>query len=316
MKDNFAEAYNNLGNAMRELNKTSEALNNLKTSIKIKPEYAEAFYNLGGVHQQLGNKEEAISSFKKAIEIKPNYIEAYNSLGIVYESLAMYDESLSTYELAIKINPAYEKLYNNLGNLLSHVGKYDEATPKYHKAIELKPDYTKAYSNLLLNLNYKSNFDIKIYLSEAKKFRDNCKPKIETSFKYQYNKNPEKLKIGLVSADFGNHPGGYFTLSTLKELKNKKFELIAYATTNRNDEFSHHFLSLFTKWNIIEKKKDEEIVEQIVNDGIHILMDLQGHTADNRLPIFIYKPAPIQISWLSQGTLGIPRPSYRCRFGN
>ena len=49
-----------------------------------------------------------------------------------------------------------------------------------------------------------------------------------------------------MSADFGNHPGGYFTLSTLKELKNKKFELIAYATTNRKDEFSHHFPSLFS----------------------------------------------------------------------
>ena len=107
----------------------------------------------------------------------------------------------------------------------------------------------------MFNLNYKSNLDTKIYLSEAKKFRDNCKPKRKISFKYQYNKNPEKLKIGLVSSDFGNHPGCYFTLSTLKELKNKKFKLIAYTTTNRKDEFSHHFPSLFSKWNIIEKKK-------------------------------------------------------------
>ncbi len=310
LKGNFAEAYNNIGNAMRELNRSSEALNNLKTSIQIKPDYAEAFCNLGGAHQQFGNKEEAIRNFKKAIEIRPNYIEAYNSLGLVYESLTMYDESINTYERGIKLNPNYEKLYNNLGNLLSHIGKYDKATSKYHKAIELKSDYTKAYSNLLLNLNYKSNFDAKIYLSEAKKFRDNCKPKRKISFKYQYNKNPEKLKIGLVSADFGNHPGGYFTLSTLKELKNKKFELIAYAATNRKDEFSHHFPSLFSKWNIIEKKKDEEIVDQIVNDGIHILIDLQGHSSHNRLPIFMYKAAPVQASWLAQGSTGIPEIDY------
>mgnify|MGYP003311228065 CR=1 FL=1 len=32
-----------------------------------------------------------------------------------------------------------------------------------------------------------------------------------------------KLKIGFISADFGNHPGGYFTLSTLRELRKKAF---------------------------------------------------------------------------------------------
>ena len=133
----------------------------------------------------------------------------------------MYEESLSSYEKAIKLNPSYEKPYNNIANLLGHLGKYDEATLNYHKAIKIKPDYAKAYSNLLFNLNYKTNFSPNIYLYEAKKFRANCKPKKKLFFKYQYDKNPKKLKVGLVSADFGNHPGGYFTLSTLKELKNK-----------------------------------------------------------------------------------------------
>jgi len=58
------------------------------------------------------------------------------------------------------------------------------------------------------------------------------------------------------------------------------------------------------------KKKDEEVIRQINEDGIHILMDLQGHSARNRLPIFIYKAAPIQISWLGQGSTGIPEMDY------
>jgi predicted O-linked N-acetylglucosamine transferase (SPINDLY family) len=59
-----------------------------------------------------------------------------------------------------------------------------------------------------------------------------------------------------------------------------------------------------------KKKDDENVVKQIINDGIHILIDLQGHSAKNRLPIFIYKPAPVQVTWLGQGSTGISEIDY------
>ena len=160
-------------------------------------------------------------------------------------------------------------------------------------------------------MNYKTNFDPDLYLSESKKFRSNCKSiKKDLSFKHQYEKKPKKLRLGLVSADFGNHPGGFFTLNTLRELRKKNFELIAYSNKDRKDEFSHHFKPLFSKWYSIAKKKDDEVVEQIFKDGIHILIELQGHSAENRIPVFMYKAAPIQVSWLSTGTLGVSEIDY------
>ena len=86
--------------------------------------------------------------------------------------------------------------------------------------------------------------------------------------------------------------------------------MVAYSTTNRKDQYSQNFKKLFTKWNLIEKKSDKEAVETIFNDGIHILIDHQGHTSNNRLPLFFYKPAPIQITWLGQGSSGIKEIDY------
>ena len=214
------------------------------------------------------------------------------------------------YKKVLEIKPNSENAYNNLGNLLNSLGKYEEATTAYEKAIKIKPDFAIAHSNLLLNLNYEFNFDHNNYLKKAKEFKLNCSPKKKISIKYKYKKNPDKLRIGFVSSDFGNHPGGYFSLSTLKELRKKNFELIAYSTADRNDELSANFRSIFAKWNSIEKIKDEKIVENILNDEIHILIEMQGHSGKNRLPLFIYKPAPIQVSWLSQGTTGISEIDY------
>ena len=310
LKKDFAEAFNNLGNAYIDFDKPKDSLQYFNKALEFNPSYAEAYNGIGAANEKLGNKNDALKNYQKATEIKPDYAEAYNSLGTLYSNLSKFDESLSNYKKAIQLKTNYEKAYNNLGNLLSNLGKFDEATNAYKQAIKIKPDYPKAYSNLLFNLIYKTDFDLNYYLSEAKKFRLNCKTIKKLKFTYKYETNPKKLRVGFVSADFGNHPGGYFTLGLLRELRKKNFELVAYPTIERKDEFSHHFKSLFSKWILIKKKDDEDVVKQIINDGIHILIDLQGHSAKNRLPIFIYKPAPVQVTWLGQGSTGIPEIDY------
>ena len=67
---------------------------------------------------------------------------------------------------------------------------------------------------------------------------------------------------------------------------------------------------MFFKWNSIQNKSDKEVASQILEDKIHILIDMQGHSARNRLPVFFYKAAPIQATWLGQGTSGILEMDY------
>ena len=311
LKKNFFIAYFNLGNAMHENNKTKESLKYYKEAIKINSNYHEAYHSLGEAYVTLGDNNSAIKNFKISLKINPNYASAYNSLGIILSEISMFDEALLHYKKALLINPNDEKYHNNIGNLFSELGKHDKANEAYNKAIKIKPNFARAYSNILLNLNYKFNFDLELYLSIAKKFRLNCKKKKEKiSSQYVYEKQPAKLKVGLLGSDFGNHPGGFFSLSTIKELKKKNFELIAYSCLDRNDDLSSSFRSLFPKWHSIENNKDEDVVKKILNDGIHILIDMQGHSGNNRLPIFMHKAAPIQATWHCQGSTGIPEIDY------
>jgi predicted O-linked N-acetylglucosamine transferase (SPINDLY family) len=69
--------------------------------------------------------------------------------------------------------------------------------------------------------------------------------------------------------------------------------------------------SCFNKWLTITGLSDQALAECIQRDGIDILIDLSGHTANNRLPAFAYKPAPIQASWLGYfATTGVKEVDY------
>lgn len=64
-------------------------------------------------------------------------------------------------------------------------------------------------------------------------------------------------------------------------------------------------------WKSIYGQNDEAAANLIYADGIHVLIDLSGHTANNRLPMFGYKPSPVQASWLGYfATTGLNEMDY------
>ena len=64
-------------------------------------------------------------------------------------------------------------------------------------------------------------------------------------------------------------------------------------------------------WKSVYDQNDEAVANLIYADGIHILLDLSGHTDSNRLPVFGYKPSPVQVSWLGYfATTGLNEMDY------
>jgi predicted O-linked N-acetylglucosamine transferase (SPINDLY family) len=66
-----------------------------------------------------------------------------------------------------------------------------------------------------------------------------------------------------------------------------------------------------SEWRSVVGMSDEAAARLIHEDGIQVLVDLSGHTAHNRLPVFAYKPAPVQVTWLGYfATTGVEAMDY------
>ena len=312
IKPNYAEAHNNLGNTLKELGELEASIKCFEQALAIKPNYAEAHYNFGNVLKELRQLEAAVEHYLQALEFKPDFAEAHSNLGVALKELGQLDAMVHHLEQALAIKPNLAEGHNNLGNAFKELGQLEMAAESYQQALAIKPNYAEALSNRLFLFNYSSSYDSDFLLKEAINFGEIFRKKVTTHFtNFHYPHQSNKLKVGLVSGDFKEHPVGCFLESVLSELSQQNLELIAYTTQPKFDKLSARIQIFFSEWKPLFGLSDENAANLIHNDGIHILIDLSGHTAHNRLPIFTWKPAPVQITWLGYfATTGIDEIDY------
>ena len=121
-------------------------------------------------------------------------------------------------------------------------------------------------------------------------------------------KPPEHcLRIGWLSGDLCQHPVGLFLWPLVERLSEEPgVEMVFYDTKPREDWLSEQLRGCGL-WRVVAGLSDTELAEQIRNDQLSILIELSGHTAGNRLPVLLQRPAPVQWSWLGYwATIGIP----------
>jgi len=63
------------------------------------------------------------------------------------------------------------------------------------------------------------------------------------------------------------------------------------------DEITLELKKRFNVWRKINHLSDIEVINLVSKDSVDILFDLSGHTAKNRLSIFVNKAAPVQVTW-------------------
>lgn len=315
LKPDYVAAHFNLGIALREQGRLEDAVASYRRALALQPAMVDAHNNLGTTLKDLGRLDEAISSYEQALKIMPHQPAVLVNLGNVLKSLGRYDAALASYRKALAIQPDMADAYNNLGTVQKDLGQLDEAMNSYRRALTAKPDYIEALGNLLFTSNYQQGMSSSALLTLARDYGNLVASSARPYQAWPNLRDGEKtLRIGLVSGDLYQHPVGYFAqdvLTALKRQAGERIELFVYATNLRHDELSDRIQSCCRAWCLVEGMSDEALASRIRGDGIDILIDLSGHTDYTRLPMFAWKPAPVQVSWLGYfATTGVTAVDY------
>lgn len=344
----YAEGFLNLGFVLKEQRHYEDAERYLRRAVLINPGMEDAYYLLGVLSQERGNLSGAIENYKKTLELKPefeivypalchvlflngqiddaktviqkgialnpNVAELHGYLGNLYVSERSLENAVACYRRALLIQPDDALVYSNMGKAFIELGSVDEAIECYKKALSLDPADIHSESCLLFIQSFSAKCSSAQYLAEARIYGSKVLAQVKPYSRgsaHPSDRDIQHLRVGLVSGDLKNHPVGFFLESILAHLNPARVELVAYPTQLQDDDLTARIKPRFAAWNPIAGLSDEAAARKIHGDGIHILIDLAGHTTHNRLPVFAWKPAPVQVSWLGYfASTGVPGMDY------
>lgn len=308
----LAVAHFNLGIALRSQKNFMDACQAFKRATELLPNYSEALDALAHAYIALYDWQNAVKVLNEIIAIWPHKAEMYSNLGTVYLAMGRMQDAIDAYEHALKLNPRIGMALNSLGTAYMGCGDFGQAERCYRQCLAANPADLRARSNLLMLLNYMPDSDAAAVFEEHLEWGRVAGKLVKPLEPVTPDDPQRRLRIGYLSPDFREHSVAAFIEPLLKHHDRTQFEVCCYSYLPRPDDTTLRLKKSVDLWRDIDTLSDPDTARLIREDRIDILIDLVGHTGNNRLGVFAAKPAPVQMTYLGYpNTTGLQSIDYR-----
>lgn len=314
------------------------ALANIDTALKFNPDIAQAWLVRAAIFCELRNYQLGLSSCDRALAIKPEYAEAWDLKGLGLRDLGHYDEALKCFDRAIDYQSDFAQAWSNKGSTLNELKRYEEAGEAFDRALTLNPEFefleghylnsrllignwqnlNEAIENLCNKVRAGKKVtdpfallsmvdDPGLHLKAAEIWASNNR-NLDGHLESISKVKNSKIKVAYFSGDLRqNHPVSALIIGLFEAHNRDQFELYAFSHSvpQAGDMVRERLKNCFDQFIDTTDMSDIEVAKLARSIGVDIAVDLSGYTHNNRLKIFSYRVAPIQVSYLGYaGTSG------------
>jgi predicted O-linked N-acetylglucosamine transferase (SPINDLY family) len=302
----MAEVQMDLGEALLRLGQQPAALQVLTaaSAATLEPTLAR----LGALAFRHNLWQEGLAVLRKCVQLYPQSATArWNLAHLLAESWHM-DEALQVLQAAEKLAP----MPGAKGMRASIAGRQGDADTalRLYRELAAEPDAPK---NLASSSAMSSLYSDQLTAQEvADLHRELFSPLGQGArLRESFVRAPlagRRIKLGLVSADFHHqHPVNIFMQPVLREIDRSRFEVFLYFTGVSYDEQTRLAQQRIEHWVEATTLNDTQLAKRIDADGIDLLLDLAGHTGQQRMSLFAKRVAPVQATYLGYpGSTGVP----------
>jgi predicted O-linked N-acetylglucosamine transferase (SPINDLY family) len=250
----------------------------------------------------------AAEAYRRVLAADPSSLDAWYGLGCARLACANYAEAADALRTAVSLRPDALGARASLAEALFQLGALDAAFAEYQQAAvsddrQLRSVALAGMACIAPGCPGQDNFRI---LAARRRWIDH-----EARGVRRLTPAPaepgRKLRIGYLGAYFGSRNWMKMYMGVLNAHDRDRFEihlLADGATPSAECGYIDHADDRI--WEI-DGVPNETLARHIVEAGLDVLVDLNGYSFQRRLPVFLYRPARLQIAWNGMyGTTGIP----------
>jgi len=290
----------NLGNVLLHSGKFAAALEAFRVALQLNPASPEAHLNLATLLGETEHLEETLEFIRHEIDVKGENAQRLAALALAQQKSGDYVGAEQTCEKVLARQPNNISALVTLAGCLGYRSDHRGAIRQFERALTINPRMPSIYSNIAFDATYLPDLPQEEVFAYHRKWSERFEHSASVErFEHSLGDDPERrLRIGYVSGDFGMHPVGFLIREVIRHRDPARFEVFCYSMTRRVDGVTDEIRASADHWVDGVLMNDAELCNQIRDDGIDILVDLSGHTAHNRLPVFVRRPAPVQATWI------------------
>lgn len=266
--------------------------------------------NHGTTLAALGRQQEAVPVFLEGMTLNIKDPAIHMKLGLALRDMKLYEESAECFLTALALDPkriAARLMALHMHQHACHWQGFEAARLGIVEALADDSDQAGSLSEggvfTLVAIEHPPALFRRAAAQVAMRHPQASAPLPQRDITLQPG---QRVRLGYVSNDFHNHATALLLVESLEQRDRSRYEVTLYshskddgsAMQRRIRAACEHFVDITTM-------SDAEAARRIQGDGIDVLVDLKGHTLGNRIGIFAWRPAPLQVAFLGfPGTSG------------
>ena len=280
--------------------RVAEAQDAYVAILEREPRNVDALLAMAQLAQRAGDDDASRHYHALLAEAHPDNARAQFACGNFHARRYDFPRARACYRRAVELAPAWSGAWNNLGNVEKYLGNLREGIACYDRAVAADPDNAALHSSALIALYYDTSTSHEEMFARHVAWADRHAARLYPAHRSWPNsrESERRLRLGYVSAWFDGRVLAHFLRNVLPHHDRRQFSTYAYSSTVHPDDYTAELRGAVDHWREIGATTDDAVAAQVADDGIDILVDLDGHAPESRLLIFARKPAPVQVTWL------------------
>lgn len=243
---------------------------------------------------------EAAALYRQALSLDDASADVWYGLGHCLLSVRSYGDAADALQRALALQPDTAGARCNLAEALFQFGRVDEAVQHYLQAANSgHAEATSVSLDALACIAPGSAvLDNAAVLALRRDWAERVSRDIRPLTPAPRDRS-RKLRIGYMSAFFGDRNWMKPVFGVINQHDRDRFEIHMLSDGGDPTEGSGYVDHADDRIWQINALSNEQLAHHIVAAGLDVLVDLNGYSAQRRLPLFMHRPARCQIGWFN-----------------